>query len=72
MIVIATASFIVRKGLSDIIKELYPGKKVVGISFAEELDKLHGQKKISLLLASAEILTHLNLSAYKEIQLVKL
>lgn len=72
MIVIATSSFIVRKGLADIIKELYPSKKIVGIGFAEELNKLHLQSNVSLLLASSEILSNLNLSLYQNVQLIKL
>jgi len=72
MIVIATPSFIIRKGLADIIKELHPGKKIVGIGFAEELNKLHEQGNISVLLVSSEILSNLNFSLYRDIQLIKL
>ncbi len=72
MIIIATSSFIVRKGLSDILKELYPGQKIMSVSFAEELNKLNVEHKIALLLASAEIITHLNLTLFKGAQLIKL
>lgn len=72
MIVIATSSFIVRKGLSNILKELYPGQKVISVCFAEELNKLNTKHEIALLLASAEIITHLNLALFNEVQLIKL
>ena len=72
MIVIATSSFIVRKGLTDILKELYPGRKIMSVNFAEELNALNNENNITLLLASAEIITHLNLSLFKKIQLIKL
>lgn len=72
MIVIATASFIIRKGLTDIVKELYPATKITSICIAEELEKLHAKHNISLLLVSSEILSHINLANYKDIQLIKL
>ncbi|MCD6091084.1 MAG: helix-turn-helix transcriptional regulator [Bacteroidales bacterium] len=72
MIVIATSSFIVRKGLADIIKELYPAKKIIGVGFAEELEKLRNQHTIALLLVSAEILSNVNLSSFRNIQTIKL
>ena len=72
MIVIATASFIIRKGLADIIKELYPSEKTLGIGLAEELDKQLKQNNTSLLLVSSEILTKLNLAVYKKIPVIKL
>lgn len=72
MIVIATASFIVRKGLADIIKELYPSKKIVEIGFAEELDLLLKQQPIALLLASSEILSNIHLTKNKTLLIIKL
>ena len=72
MIVIATSSFIVRKGLTDILKELYLGQKIMSVKFAEELNTLNNENNITLLLASAEIISHLNLSLFKNIQLIKL
>ncbi|RLD37823.1 MAG: DNA-binding response regulator [Bacteroidetes bacterium] len=72
MIVIATASFIVRKGLTDILKGLYTGFKISSVCFAEELNKLNNINNITLLLASTEIITHLDLNKFKETQLIKL
>lgn len=72
MIVIATSSFIVRKGLTDILKGLYPGRKIMTASFAEEVNTLNNENDITLLLASAEIITHLNLALFKGVQLIKL
>ncbi|MBN1650360.1 MAG: response regulator transcription factor [Bacteroidales bacterium] len=72
MIVIATSSFIVRKGLADIIKELYPAKKIIELSYAEELNRLLKEQAIALVLASAEIVSNINLSGYKNIQIIKL
>lgn len=72
MIVIATASFIVRKGLTDILKELYPGRKILSLSFAEEVNTVNSENNIALLLASAEIITHLNPASLKGVQLIKL
>ncbi|MDA3907149.1 MAG: helix-turn-helix transcriptional regulator [Bacteroidales bacterium] len=72
MIVIAISSFIVRKGLADIIKELYPGKKIMSIGFIEELNFIQEKNNISLLLASAEILSNIDLYLLKDIQLIKL
>jgi len=72
MIVIATASFIVRKGLTDIIKELYPSLKIIDVSLVDELENLRTQHKVKLLLVSNEINLHLNPANYKEIQLIKL
>lgn len=72
MIAIATASFIVRKGLSDILKEMYTGRKIIGISTASELKRLLEHKSIGLLLVSAEMLSNINSSLYKETPLIKL
>lgn len=72
MIVVAASSFVIRKGLSDIIKELYTGRKIIGVDSSEELKKLIEQKNIALLLATSNILTKLDLSSYKDIQLIKL
>ncbi len=72
MIVIASSSFIVRKGLTDILKELYTGRKIFGIDSAKELNKFIEQNKIALLLVSNKILLEVNLSYYKEIQVIKM
>lgn len=72
MIVIATSSFIICKGLIDILKELYTGKKILCVNNAGDLEKLKAQNTISLLLASSDILSSLKMSLYKENQIIKL
>lgn len=72
MIVIASSSFIIRKGLSGILKELYTGKKIIGVNDASELEKLKKQNNISLLLASSEILSSLDPSLFRDIHIIKM
>ena len=72
MIVIATSSFIICKGLTDILKELYTGKKILSVNNTEELEKLNANNAISLLLASSDILSNLKMSLFREKQVIKL
>lgn len=72
MIAIATASFVVGKGLMHILKELYSGRRIVVVNSAMELKALLDQNKISLLIASAAILNEIKPLAPKNIQIVRL
>ncbi|MFH0999228.1 MAG: helix-turn-helix transcriptional regulator [Bacteroidota bacterium] len=72
MIVIASSSYIVCKGLTDILKELYTGKKIVCVEDAENLIHCISQNRIMLLLVSSEIASKIDPGIFKKIPFIKL
>jgi DNA-binding CsgD family transcriptional regulator len=72
MIVVATESFISRKGLAKILKELYSGFRIVEAAEFEEVKKLLRNNKVRLLLLSTEIYSKISSSSLQHIPTIKL
>ncbi len=72
MIVVATESFISRKGLVDILKELYSGFRIVEAKEVVEVKKLLEHNKVRLLLVSSEIYSKIPPSSLQHIPTIKL